>query len=261
MDDAAGRKTVDILGLSVDLVDMESTIRRAEELIAGGGTHHVVVLCVDSIMIARRDMKFRSICRRASLVVPDGVPLLWASRLLGSAIPGRVAGSDLLYELSRTASRKGYTCYFLGSTATVLERLSEALTRLCPGLRIAGSCAPPFFAEFPIEADTQIVRRINESTPDILWVGMGAPKQERWIHANLNRLNARIVIGVGAAFDICSGRVKRAPVWMQKSGLEWFHRFLLEPGRLFSRYFIGAAPFFPLVLMQGLKKAFGGRPR
>jgi N-acetylglucosaminyldiphosphoundecaprenol N-acetyl-beta-D-mannosaminyltransferase len=261
MDDSAGRKTVDILGVGVDRVDMKSAIQRMEELIAGGGTHQVVVFCVDSVMIARRDREFRSICRRASLVVPDGVPILWASRLLGNAIPGRVAGSDLLYELSMTASRKGYTSYFLGSTAIVLERLSEELCRRCPGLRIAGSYAPPFFAEFPAEADTEIVRRINESRPDILWVGMGAPKQEKWIHANLNTLNARIVIGVGAAFDICSGRVERAPVWMQKGGLEWFYRFLREPRRLFGRYFVGAAPFFPLVFMQWLKEAIGRRPR
>ncbi len=260
MNESAGRNTVDILGVGVDCVDMRSAIQRVEELIAGGGTHQVVVLPVDSVMTARRDRGFRSICQRASLVVPDGMPLLWASRLLGNAIPGRVAGSDLLYELSLTASRKGYTSYLLGSTAIVLERLSDALCRLCPGLRITGTYAPPFFSEFPAEADREIVRRINESSPDILWVGMGAPKQEKWIHANLKSLNARIVIGVGAAFDICSGRVKRAPVWMQKGGLEWFYRFLREPRRLFRRYFVGAAPFIPLVLMQALRKAIGSRP-
>jgi N-acetylglucosaminyldiphosphoundecaprenol N-acetyl-beta-D-mannosaminyltransferase len=261
MNDSTARKTVDILGVDVDRVDMDSAIARVEELIARGGRHQMVVLSVDSVMIARRDRKFRSICGQASLVVPDGVPLLWVSRLLDRPIPGRVAGSDLLRGLSRTAARKGYTCFFFGSSSRVLKKLSEALSRDCPGLRIVGSCAPPFCAEFPMETNAEIVRCINRAQPDILWVGLGAPKQEKWIHNNLSALNARIVIGVGAAFDICSGSVKRAPLWMQKAGLEWFHRFLMEPRRLFARYFVGALLFFPLIFMQGLREAVGRRPR
>ena len=261
MSKPAARDTADILGVEVDRLDLDSAVARVEALIADGGRHQVVVLPVNSIMMARRDPEFRAACRRASLVLPDGVPLLWASRLLGRPIPGRVAGSDLFLKLSETAAAKGYTCFFMGSTPDVLERLSKALRQRCPGLRIAGAFSPPIRPEHTAETNAEIAQRISRARPDILWVAMGAPKQEKWIHDNLNALDAKVVIGVGAVFDMASGRVKRAPHWMQRAGFEWFHRFLKEPTRLFKRYFIEAAPFFPLLLMQGLRQAARRRPR
>jgi N-acetylglucosaminyldiphosphoundecaprenol N-acetyl-beta-D-mannosaminyltransferase len=184
--------------------------------------------------------------------VADGVPVLWASRLLGRPIPGRAAGSDLLWGLCRTAERRGYTTYFLGSQERVLARLVRTLRRGCPGLRVAGAYSPPRCDAFPEEENERMVRGINAARPDILWVGFGAPKQELWIHANLDRLQARVVIGVGAAFDLASGSVRRAPLWMQRIGLEWFHRFLIEPRRMFRRYFLDAMPFIPLIAAQWL---------
>ncbi len=251
--DGAGVGRVMILGVGVDRLDVRGAVARVERMIAEGGRHQVIVLPVNSVMAARRDRDMRQIILQASLVLADGVPLLWAARLLGSPLPGRAAGSDLLWGLCRTAAREGYSCYFLGSTPQVLEKLVRTLTRGCPGLRVAGWFSPPRRREFPEEENRRMLQKIRAARPDILWVGFGAPKQERWIHENLQRLETRVAVGVGGAFDMASGAVRRAPQWMQRSGLEWFHRFLMEPGRLYRRYFIEAMPFLPLVVLQRLK--------
>jgi N-acetylglucosaminyldiphosphoundecaprenol N-acetyl-beta-D-mannosaminyltransferase len=245
---------VEILGCTVDRVSLGSAISRLEELIGAGGTHQAIVLPVASLMYARRDRLFLDVCNEASLVLPDGIPLLWASRILGARIPGRVAGADLLGELSRVAEIRGYTCFFLGSTPEVVRRLERVLLRRFPGLRLVGSFAPPISPVFSAPANDEIIRRVNATRPDILWVGLGAPRQELWIRANLEKLEVRLAIGVGAAFDMWSGSVGRAPNWMQKAGLEWFYRFLREPKRLFRRYFIDSAPFLPLVLWQRVRR-------
>jgi len=250
---------VEILGCSVDRVSLESATSRLEELIGAGGARQAIVLSVPSLMRGRRDRLFRDICNGASIVLPDGVPLLWASRILGAPIPGRVAGSDLLLELSRVAEIRGYTCFFLGSTCEVVGRLEKVLLRRFPGLCVVGSFAPPISPAFSALTNDEIVRRVNAARPDILWVGLGAPRQELWIRANLGRLDARLAIGVGAAFDMCSGSIRRAPGWMQRAGLEWFYRFLREPRRLFRRYFIDSAPFLPLVLWQRVSRPSGYR--
>ena len=245
---------LEILGCLVDRVSLQSATAKLEQLIETRSVHQAIVLSVPSLMRGRRDRRFLDICNQASIVLPDGVPLLWASRLLGAHIPGRVAGSDLLWELSRVAERKGYSCFLLGSTPEVVSKLERALLRRFPCLRPVGSFSPPVSRVFPARVNDDIVRRVNAARPDILWVGLGAPKQELWIHDNLMRLDTRLAIGVGAAFDICSGSVRRASPWMQRAGLEWFHRFLLEPRRLFRRYFVEAAPFLPLVLWQRVRR-------
>ncbi len=250
---------MEILGCAVDRVSLRSATARLEGLIKAGGAHQAIVLPATSLMYARRDRRFLDICNGASIVLPDGVPLLWASRILGAPIPGRVAGSDLLGELSRVAEIRGYTCFFLGSTSEVVGRLEKVLLRRFPSLCLVGSFAPPVSPVFSALTNDEIVRRVNAARPDILWVGLGAPRQELWIHANLERLDVRLAIGVGAAFDMCSGSVRRAPNWMQKAGLEWFYRFLREPRRLFRRYFIDSAPFLPLVLWQRVRRPSGYR--
>ena len=232
---------------------MRSALARLERLIADGGGHQALVVSVYGVMIQRKDEMFRDICAHAALLLPDGIPLLWAARFLGRPIPGRVAGTDLLREFARMAAHRGYTNFFLGSKNAVLQRLTSQLVRENPGLEVAGTLSPPMVSEFSPELNAQIVQRINAVRPDVLWVGFGAPKQERWIHQNLSRLKVKVTIGVGVAFELASGTVRRAPYWMQKHGLEWFFRFLLEPRRLFKRYFVQAAPFFPLVLAQKLR--------
>ena len=250
---------LEILGCVVDRVSLQGATAKLEKLIETAGIHQAIVLPVNSLMYGRRDRRFLDVCNQASIVLPDGMPLLWASRLLGAPIPGRVAGSDLMWELSRVAEKREYSCFLLGSTPEVVSKLERVLLRRFPRLRLVGSLAPPLSRLFPAEVNDDIIRRVNATRPDILWVGLGAPKQELWIHDNLKRLDTRLAIGVGAAFDICSGSVRRASPLMQKAGLEWFHRFLLEPKRLFRRYFIQAAPFLPLVLAQRVRRLFSYR--
>jgi N-acetylglucosaminyldiphosphoundecaprenol N-acetyl-beta-D-mannosaminyltransferase len=245
---------VEILGCRVDRVSLASAIPRLVELIKSGGAHQAIVLSVPPLMIIRRDTRLLDIWNGASIVLPDGVPILWASRILGAPIPGRVAGSDLFWALSRAAEQERYTCFLLGSTSEVLAKLETVLLRRFPRLRLVGSFSPPLSPVFSAAANSEIISRVNAARPDILWVGLGAPRQELWIHANLERLEVRLAIGVGAAFDMCSGSVRRAPRWMQKSGLEWSYRFMAEPRRLFRRYFIDSAPFLPLVLWQRVRQ-------
>lgn len=256
---SAARNRVEILGYAVDRVSLESATTRLGEFVRAGGRHQAIVLSVPSLMYGRRDGRFLDVCNGASIVLPDGVPLLWASRILGAPIPGRVAGSDLFWALTRVAEKEGYTCFLLGSTPEVVSRLQSVLLRRFPGLRLVGVFAPPRSPAFSALTNDEIVRRVNEARPDILWVGLGAPRQELWIRANLGRLDARLAIGVGAAFDMCSGSIRRAPGCMQRAGLEWFYRFLREPRRLFRRYFIDSAPFLPLVLWQRVSRPSGYR--
>lgn len=255
------RKRVEILGCAVDRVSLAGATEGLTGLVRGGGTHQAIVFSVHSLMYARRHRGFREICNRASMVLPDGVPLLWASRVLRAPIPGRVAGSDLFWELSRLAEQELYSCFLLGARPEILQRLERVVRRRFPALRIAGSFSPPVSPVFSAEENDDIIRRVNAGRPDILWVGLGAPRQEQWIHDNLGRLQVRLAIGVGAAFDMCSGAVRRAPLWAQRAGLEWFYRFLREPRRLFRRYFIDSASFLPLVLWQSLRRSFRKHPR
>jgi N-acetylglucosaminyldiphosphoundecaprenol N-acetyl-beta-D-mannosaminyltransferase len=247
-------RRVEILGCQVSRVDLAGALRELERLLEDQNRHQVACLTVDSIMIARKDPRLRSIYQAATLALPDGIPVVWASRLLGAAVPGRAAGPDLLLALCAVANRKGYTSYLMGGGAGIAERLAERLAAANPGLKIVGTCSPPFLERFPPALTDQILARINAAKPDILWVGLGAGKQDRWIAENLSRLEVRVAIGVGAAFDMYGAGRGRAPLWMQRWGLEWFYRFLREPRRLFQRYFIEALPFFPLVILQRLRQ-------
>ncbi len=250
---------VEILGCRVHRLGIRSAAQWMAELVDGGGRHQVALVAVHTVMSARRDRALQAVYRGASLALADGVSLLWASRLLGRPIPGRVPGADLLSAFARIAAAKGYTFYLMGSGP---GQVAASLVRDNPALRVVGTSDPPFCPQLPPEVNRSIIEDINRVKPDVLWVGLGAPKQDRWIAENLGELQVRLAVGVGAAFDFCSGRIKRAPRWMQSLGLEWFFRFLMEPRRLFRRYFVEAAPFLPLVAMQRLREPHrvdGGR--
>jgi N-acetylglucosaminyldiphosphoundecaprenol N-acetyl-beta-D-mannosaminyltransferase len=246
--------TVEILDCQVSKVDLPAALQALERMLHDGARHQVVCLTSNTILAARKHRRLRLIYNSASLALPDGLPVVWASRLLGEAIPGRVAGPDFMLAGCAAAARQGYTCFLLGGLGDTAERLAEWLRRANPGLRIVGAVSPPFHESFPAEANDRIIARVNRDKPDILWVGLGSPKQDLWIAENLERLSVRVAVGVGAAFDMYGGTVGRAPLWMQRSGMEWFYRFLREPRRLFRRYFLEASPFFPLVLGQRLRR-------
>ena len=247
-------RKIDILGCWVSRVDLPGALRELERLLGTGDRHQVVFLTVNSFIAARKDSVLCSIYNSASLALPDGLPVVWASRLLGESIPGRVAGPDFLVAASETAARRGYTFFLLGGQRGTAKNLSRRLRIKHPGLKVVGTYSPPFYEEFPPALNARIVKRINAAKPDVLWVGLGSPKQDRWIAKNLKQLAVRVAVGVGAAFDMCGGTVPRAPVWMQKAGLEWFYRFLKEPRRLFRRYFIEAPLFIPLIIQETFRR-------
>ncbi len=254
----ARQQKMNILGCKVSRVDMTAAVDLVEGFLFRG-RHQVAFVPVSSVMAARKDAGFQALLNKAALALPDGMPLLWASRLLGRPIPGRVAGSDFLLEFSKLAAAKGYSFFLMGGQPGVPEELARALVRLNPKLKVVGTCSPPFQQKFPPGVNQDIVRQINQARPDVLWVGLGAPKQERWIQQNLAQLEVKVAVGVGAAFDICSGRFRRAPAWMRRCCLEWLFRFMLEPKRLFRRYFLEGLPFVPLLLWQLVRGSWMAR--
>jgi N-acetylglucosaminyldiphosphoundecaprenol N-acetyl-beta-D-mannosaminyltransferase len=202
-------------------------------------------------MECHRDEALRRIYNHAGLSAPDGVPLVWLSHLAGHRGVRRVYGPDLMLSLCERSTSKGYRHFLYGGAEGVAERLRTNLQHRFPGIRIVGSFEPPF-RELTLEEDGQVVRLINQGNPDVIWVGLGTPKQERWMAAHLGRLNAPILVGVGAAFDFHAGVKKQAPVWMRRTGLEWFFRLLSEPRRLGRRYLLYNPQFVGLVLLQAL---------
>ncbi|TVQ66782.1 MAG: glycosyltransferase [Balneolaceae bacterium] len=247
------QERVNILGVEVSRYNLDETMTRMSEAIRNRDKIQVAVTPVNCILWAREDPGLMEIYNRSAITTADGVPLVWASRLLGEPIRGRVTGLDLLPEFSKISSDFGFTFFFLGAAEGVADQLSEKLKQSYPDLKIAGTYSPPYAEKFSEDENERIINRINESGADVLWVSLTAPKQDYWIAEHLEKLNISVAIGVGAAFDVVSGNISRAPKWMQHYGLEWFYRLLQEPKRLFSRYLIEAPKFIPLVIIQKLK--------
>jgi len=232
-----GRERFGVLGVWIDAVDQ----LRAQEAIEGWITdrqrRYVCVSNVHSVMEARRDESLRAVFNAAGLAVPDGMPLVWVGRLRGRHAVRRVYGPDLTLQLCERAAGRGFTCFFYGGGPGVAERLAESLSRRFPGLRVVGAEAPPF-RPLTTEEDEEAMRRINAACPDVVFVGLGCPKQERWMAEHRERLHAPVLLGVGAAFDFHTGRVPQAPRWMMGAGLEWLFRLSREPRRLWRRYLV-----------------------
>lgn len=191
---------------------------------------------LDHLAIAAADPEFHDVYKKADFVVADGAPVVWLSRLAGDALKERVAGSDLFWTLGAESARVGVTLFFLGGAPGAAEAAKAVLEARFPGVKVVGTYAPPFETFGTEEEQARIVERVRAKSPDILLVAFGAPKQEKWIAAKRERLGVPVSIGVGGSFEMASGMLKRAPVWMQRSGLEWAYRFSQEPKRLFERY-------------------------
>jgi N-acetylglucosaminyldiphosphoundecaprenol N-acetyl-beta-D-mannosaminyltransferase len=226
-----------VLGVWIDAVDPGRAQAAIESWIARGERGYVCVSNVHSVMEARRDESLRRVFNAAALAVPDGMPLVWMSRLRGRRGVRRVYGPDLTLQLCERAAVRGYRCFFYGGAPGVAKELAHALSRRFPGLRVVGAEAPPFRPLSPDE-DDEAVRRINAASPDVVFVGLGCPKQERWMAEHRPRLDAPVLLGVGAAFDFHTGLVRQAPRWMMGAGLEWLFRLLQEPRRLWRRYLV-----------------------
>ena len=252
-------RTVKILGTRLARTNIEDALTIIEEFITKGRKSQVCVSNAYSLVLMQDDKEFRDITNSASLAVTDGKPLVWISKLYGEAIPERVAGSDLVYGLGKKSSEKRYKLFFLGSNPSTLGKMVENLKKMFPFVQIAGVHSPPFKKQFSEREDEKMIALINKVRPDVLFVGLGAPKQERWIWEHKDKLQVPVSIGVGAAFDFVAGTVKRAPKWMQQCGLEWLFRLCQEPGRLWRRYLIGNAIFLWLILKEYIKVRILGR--
>jgi N-acetylglucosaminyldiphosphoundecaprenol N-acetyl-beta-D-mannosaminyltransferase len=231
---------------------MASALATIDGWIARREHHYVCVSGVHGVMESQRDEALRRIHNAAGLVTPDGMPLVWLSHLKGERHVERVYGPDLMLALcARSVSGRGYRHFFYGGAPGVAERLADRLCARYPGLAVVGTYTPPF-RQLTAAEDDDVVRRIDAAAPDIVWVGLSTPKQERWMHAHVGRLSAPAIIGVGAAFDFHAGLKKQAPRWMQRTGLEWSFRLMTEPRRLWRRYLTNNPMFVLRVVHQAL---------
>ena len=229
-----------------------------EGWIAQREPHYVCVSGMHGIMECQGDEQLQRIHNAAGLTTPDGMSLVWLCRLKGYRQVERVYGPDLMLALCERSAAQGHRHFFYGASPDVLEALTARLSARLPGLDVAGTLAPPF-RPLTREEDEDTVRRINEARPDVLWVGLSTPKQERWMADHIGRVAAPVLIGVGAAFDFHAGVKRQAPRWMQRNGLEWFFRLLSEPQRLWRRYLVNIPLFGWYLVLEGL--GLRGKPR
>jgi N-acetylglucosaminyldiphosphoundecaprenol N-acetyl-beta-D-mannosaminyltransferase len=226
----------DLLGTAIALADYEQVLDEMESLIARRERGYVCAVPVHSLMVARHDPAMRAALAGAAMNVPDGRPLVWALGMLGERLPDRVYGPELMDRFCARAARRGHRIWLYGgATGQALGALVEALVSRHPGLVVAGSWSPPHRPLTPAE-EREVAARIDSDSPDVVWVGLGVPKQELWMARMRPLLEAPVLVGVGAAFDFLAGRKRQAPAWMQARGLEWLFRLSQEPVRLLPRY-------------------------
>lgn len=233
--DSAAGLGITLLGVPFEHITLDGAVQRIETMIASRRPHYVVTPNVDFLVQARRDAELRHILIEADLVVCDGTPVRWASNLLGNSLPERVAGADLVPRLIQLAAQKNYRLFFLGATPEANAQAVANLHARYPNLNICGHYSPPFRPLRDMNHG-EIAERIRAARPDLLFVAFGCPKAEKWIAMHYRSLGVPVTIGVGATIDFLAGRVKRAPVWMRRAGLEWLFRLCQEPRRLFRRY-------------------------
>jgi len=254
------RPPIAILGVPFDNVTCAEAIGLIEGMIASRRPHYLVTANVDFLVQAGNDVELRRILLDAHLVLCDGTPLVWASRFLGNALPERVAGADLAPRLMRVAAEKQYRVFLLGATPESAQEAVCNLKREHPALVVAGHYSPPFSALLEMDHE-EIKRRIRHARPDLLFVAFGCPKAEKWISMHYRELGVPVVAGIGATIDFLAGRVKRAPDWMQRGGVEWLFRLAQEPRRLARRYGRDFWVFGRRIVLQWLRLQAGRRPK
>lgn len=246
---------VNILGVGISALTMPQAVVQIADWITSQTRRYVSVCTVHTVMECQRDEAVRRAVNGAGLATPDGMPLVWLSRWWGRGQVMRVYGPDLMLALCQYSVERGYRHYFYGGASGVPDLLAKSLQQRFPGLQVAGGYSPPF-RPLSEQENGGIIARINEANPDIVWVGLGTPKQDLWMAAHRSQLTAPVLIGVGAAFDFHTGRIPQAPRWMQNAGLEWFFRLWQEPRRLWYRYLVYNPLFIALVVAQqvGLRR-------
>jgi N-acetylglucosaminyldiphosphoundecaprenol N-acetyl-beta-D-mannosaminyltransferase len=248
------QERVNILGVGVSAVNMELALRQTELLLDQGKQGYVCVTGVHGIMEAQADDAFRDTLNRSFLTTPDGMPTVWLGRIHGFKQMNRVYGPDYMLGLCERSITKGYRHFLYGGKPGVAEELGAELTRRFPGLQIVGTYTPPFRPLNAAEED-ELRSQLEMTQADVLWCGLSTPKQERFMAAYSQRMPVKLMVGVGAAFDLLSGNLSEAPDWMKKAGLQWLFRLIKEPRRLWRRYLVNNPRFTWLTLLQltGLK--------
>ena len=246
---------VNILGVGVSAISMEEAVTATDSFLQGQDQAYVCVTGVHGIMEAQQDAQFRKILNGSFLTTPDGMPTVWLGHAHGFKTMTRVYGPDYMLHVCKMSVARGYRHFLYGGKAGVAEELRADLLRRFPGLRIVGTYTPPF-RPLDAEEEEDLRSQVQESCADILWCGLSTPKQERFMATYNSRLPVKLMVGVGAAFDLLSGNLSEAPMWMKKAGLQWLYRLLKEPRRLWRRYLTNNPRFVWLTMLQlsGLRK-------
>jgi N-acetylglucosaminyldiphosphoundecaprenol N-acetyl-beta-D-mannosaminyltransferase len=244
-----------VLGVGVSAINLDSALARIAGALEARTKGYVCVTGVHGVSEAQRDPAFRAILNGAFLNTPDGMPTVWVGRMQGFREMDRVYGPDLMLAVCRYTAERGHTHFLYGGAEGVADELRRRLEARFPGLRIVGTYTPPFRPLNAAEAE-DLIRRVAALKPDIIWVGLSTPKQEKFMAEYWRKLDTTLLFGVGAAFDFHAGRVRQAPRWMQRSGLEWFYRLGCEPRRLWRRYLKNNPLFILRILgqMTGLRR-------
>jgi N-acetylglucosaminyldiphosphoundecaprenol N-acetyl-beta-D-mannosaminyltransferase len=241
---------ITLMGCRIDNLSMEETLGRVEQFIRSGTPHQHVVVNVDKLVKASRDEELRRIINACALVNVDGMPVVWASRLLGKPLKERVAGVDLFEALMRRSGERGWRVFLLGARAEVVAAVADTYRRRYPALVIAGWRDGYWQGE---AEEALVAEQVRASGADLLFVAIGSPRKEQFLGRWQATMRIPFAMGVGGSFDVAVGRVKRAPRWMQRAGLEWFYRFLQEPRRMFHRYFIEDMAFVWLLIKEAAR--------
>ncbi len=244
-----------ILGYSIITGDTISCVDKIHSWIkAGKKAKYFVCANPHSLVIAERDLIFHDAIINADIVTPDGSGIIIASKILKGQINNKISGSGVFRELSiKLNKHKKYKYFFLGSTEEILEKIKKKMAVEYPNIEVAGVYSPPFKTEFNNDDNKQMIEAVNKAKPDVLWVGMTAPKQEKWIYQNRNHLDVKFIGPIGAVFDFFTGNIKRSHPFFLKTGLEWLPRLLKQPQRLWDRMFISAPKFLIQVFIQKFK--------
>ena len=241
---------INLCGVWIDNVTMREAVERVDGMVRQRRPSYVVTPNVDHLVKLQKDPEFMAVYRSAGLVLADGMPLLWAGNFLGTPFKAKVSGSDLLVDICAMVAERGYRVFFLGGRPGAAEKAKANFEKRLPGIQIVGTYSPPMGFEKDEPENRKIAGMIRAAKPDILLVGLGAPKQEKWISKYHQELGVPVCIGIGVSFEFVAGIVKRAPMVMQRTGLEWFWRLAMEPKRLWKRYLIEDMAFFGLLFRQ-----------
>jgi N-acetylglucosaminyldiphosphoundecaprenol N-acetyl-beta-D-mannosaminyltransferase len=254
-DTAFVQEYADVLGVKVSAIDLSGAVDMADQWIEAENRGYVCVTGVHGVMEAQADPEFRRILNHAAINTPDGMPMSWVGRLQGFTQMDRVYGPDFMTAMCELSERRGYRHFLYGGQPGIAELLKESLQSKHPGLQVVGTYTPPF-RDLTAEEEEEVFAQVRAAKPHILWVGMSTPKQERFMAQYIDRLQVPLLVGVGAAFDYHTGRIRDCSPWIKRAGLQWLHRLLQDPKRLWKRYLRNNPAFAWNVALQmsGLRR-------